>query len=130
MDTATIAEATRYRMIAENIRQRLRDLDITASDPTTIEQTDNIGKALAEVHEERAAELIQTLFRGFETIARLGGGQPMTLYGDTSPLSFTWGGAGWFGGLIFHGSHDGGGDGGAPSFSVCLSPVDGWSIHT
>ena len=37
----------------------------------------------------------------------------------------------WFnGGLIFHGSHDNGGDGGAPTFSVNLNPVDGWSIHT
>ena len=34
------------------------------------------------------------------------------------------------GGVIFHGTHDGGGNGGAPTFSVCLSPTDGWSIHT
>ena len=34
------------------------------------------------------------------------------------------------GGLIFHGSHDNGGDGGAPTFSVNISPSDGWSIHT
>jgi len=37
----------------------------------------------------------------------------------------------WFnGGLIFHGPHDNGGDGGAPTFSVNLLPQDGWSIHT
>ena len=37
----------------------------------------------------------------------------------------------WFnGGLIFHGPHDNGGDGGAPTFSVNLSPEHGWSIHT
>jgi len=34
------------------------------------------------------------------------------------------------GGLIFHGDHDNGGDGGAPTLSVCLTPQDGWSIHT
>ena len=34
------------------------------------------------------------------------------------------------GGLIFHGSHDNGGDGSPPTFSVTMSPVDGWSIHT
>lgn len=34
------------------------------------------------------------------------------------------------GGIIFHGKHDNGGDGGAPTFSVCLEPVNGWSIHT
>ena len=37
----------------------------------------------------------------------------------------------WFnGGLIFHGPHDRGGDGGAPTFSVNLSPHVGWSVHT
>lgn len=37
----------------------------------------------------------------------------------------------WFnGGLIYHGPHDRGGDGGAPTFSCNLSPVNGWSIHT
>lgn len=34
------------------------------------------------------------------------------------------------GGAIYHGSHDGGGNGGAPTFSVNLSPVSGWAIHT
>lgn len=34
------------------------------------------------------------------------------------------------GGLIFHGPHDNGGGGGAPTFSVNLTPQDGWSIHT
>lgn len=34
------------------------------------------------------------------------------------------------GGLIFHGSHDNGGDGSAPTFSVNLSPVIGWEVHT
>lgn len=34
------------------------------------------------------------------------------------------------GGLIFHGPHDNGGDGGAPTYSVNLSPQDGWSVHT
>jgi hypothetical protein len=37
----------------------------------------------------------------------------------------------WFnGGLIFHGAHDRGGDGGAPTYSVNLSPTDGWAVHT
>jgi len=34
------------------------------------------------------------------------------------------------GGIIFHGCHDGGGNGGAPTFSVNLIPVDGWATHT
>lgn len=37
----------------------------------------------------------------------------------------------WFhGGLIFHGSHDGYGSGGMPTLSCCLTPTDGWSVHT
>jgi hypothetical protein len=36
------------------------------------------------------------------------------------------------GGFIFHGQHDGYGNGGAPTFSVCIDPDNkpGWSIHT
>jgi hypothetical protein len=34
------------------------------------------------------------------------------------------------GGVIFHGQHDNGGSGAAPTFSVSISAVNGWSIHT
>jgi len=34
------------------------------------------------------------------------------------------------GGIIFHGNHDGYGSGQSPTFSVCLEPTTGWSIHT
>ncbi len=63
-------------------------------------------------------------------------GWSVELYSDFAPYSFAWT---EFdpthrrclnGGLIYHGSHDGGGNGGAPSFSVCLTPTSGWSIHT
>ncbi len=67
-----------------------------------------------------------------------------TLYKDFAPYSFGFeierksrdGGTpvAWVhmmtGGLIYHGKHDGGGNGGAPTYSVSLSPADGWSIHT
>ena len=37
----------------------------------------------------------------------------------------------WFnGGLIYHGPHDRGGDGRAPTYSVSIEPHHGWSIHT
>lgn len=61
------------------------------------------------------------------------------LYKDFAPYSFSFlmereqGGeyVTWFnGGLIYHGSHDRGGDGGAPTFSANLTPQDGWSVHT
>lgn len=63
-----------------------------------------------------------------------------TLYKDFAPLSFefvitkkqkdgTY--AHWFnGGLIYHGPHDNGGDGGGPTFAVNVNPDNGWSIHT
>jgi hypothetical protein len=34
------------------------------------------------------------------------------------------------GGIIYHGSHDGGGNGSAPTFSVSLTPAKGWKVHT
>lgn len=59
------------------------------------------------------------------------------LYPDFAPHSFFWV---WqeteserrimCGGMIYHGNHDNGGDGGSPTFSVCLEPTSGWSIHT
>lgn len=39
-------------------------------------------------------------------------------------------GCGYNGGLIFHGKRDGYGSGSAPTFSVCINPTDGYSIHT
>jgi hypothetical protein len=56
-------------------------------------------------------------------------GKPV-LYKDFAPYSFGFNAGGMIGGLIFHGVHDRGGDGGAPTYSVNLTPVDGWSIHT
>jgi len=65
----------------------------------------------------------------------------VTLYHDFAPQSFGFDKAVLYngekewkhqynGGLIFHGPHDNGGDGGAPTYSVNLTPQDGWSIHT
>jgi hypothetical protein len=62
------------------------------------------------------------------------------LYKDSAPLSFYFvmklrqedgSYRRWFnGGCIFHGPHDRGGDGGAPTFAVNLDPTHGWTIHT
>ena len=58
------------------------------------------------------------------------------VYKDFAPFSFFWtetgpnGEGGLIVGLIYHGQHDGGGNGGAPTFSVNLTPMNGWSIHT
>lgn len=59
------------------------------------------------------------------------------LYKDFAPYSFYFnmmkGDKRWFnGGLLFHGPHDRGGDGGAPTFSVSLCPDEKphWQVHT
>jgi hypothetical protein len=63
-------------------------------------------------------------------------GSTVKLREDFAPYSFFWmlfspEGTFWMnGGLIYHGTHDGGGCGGAPTFSVNLTPTNGWAIHT
>lgn len=58
------------------------------------------------------------------------------MWTDFAPFSFNWaiinskGDCTLNGGLIFHGPHDNGGDGGAPTFSVSLEPQHGWQLHT
>jgi hypothetical protein len=64
-------------------------------------------------------------------------GYDVFLYPDWAPMSLAfqlkWNGKNDMnGGFIFHGVHDGGGNGGAPTFSVELNPdtKSHWSIHT
>jgi hypothetical protein len=63
-------------------------------------------------------------------------GWTVDLYTDFAPYSFFWiqfnldRSRGLIGGLIYHGPHDSGGNGGAPTFSVNLTPANGWRIHT
>ena len=63
-----------------------------------------------------------------------------TLFPDHAPHSFAFqmevqGEDGvwrhWFsGGLVYHGPHDGHGDGRAPTLTVSITPLHGWQIHT
>ena len=63
-----------------------------------------------------------------------------TLSRDFAPHSFSWvverrqkdGTYKYWinGGLILHGAHVNGGDGGLPTLSVNLTPADGWEIHS
>ncbi len=63
-------------------------------------------------------------------------GYTIMLYEDFAPYSFYWeeiapdGKRTMNGGLIYHGLHDGDGNGGSPTFSVNLTPMSGWAIHT
>jgi hypothetical protein len=72
-----------------------------------------------------------------ENVGNEGKPSEVALFTDFAPYSFYWvwkekesGRMIMNGGLIYHGSHDNGGDGGAPTFSVNLTPHKGWSIHT
>lgn len=80
---------------------------------------------------------IASLLGCFEQLNRLARNlrASLTLFPDFAPYSFYWtlqrdGKQVYNGGVIFHGAHDRGGDGGAPTFSVCLTATDGWAIHT
>jgi hypothetical protein len=80
------------------------------------------------------------LQKELDYLANYGGTPDYTecqLYKDFAPQSFAFdmmrNGKRWFnGGLIFHGPHDNGGDGGAPTFSVNLNPDTRphWQVHT
>jgi hypothetical protein len=78
-----------------------------------------------------------TLHQSFDVINRIATNfqGKIALMPDFAPYSFYFDvrndrGRVMNGGIIFHGKHDGGGNGGAPTFSVCLTPTDGWTVHT
>lgn len=63
--------------------------------------------------------------------------QEVHIYPDFAPYSFEFAlvdvetkKTNLYGGIIFHGKHDGFGSGSAPTFSVSLTPTDGWQTHT
>jgi len=101
-----------------------------------------IDKSNGRLDEIRTFATKHNLMESFnDTFSRLENysdkGYTVTLYSDFAPHSL------YFeitmnenlvlnGGFIFHGHHDGFGNGGAPTFSVCIDPENkpGWSIHT
>jgi hypothetical protein len=105
--------------------------------PAGIEFDAQNEKLVARIQECLAHEQAES-FR--ENLQRLAGfvhaGGKVRIGLDFAPLSFGFAvirpdGSCWLvGGLIYHGSHDRGGDGGAPTFSVNVQPVEGWTLHT
>ena len=94
-----------------------------------------LAEIKAYATEHHLEESLNKTFTRFETFAK--SGCEVNLYTDFAPLSL------YFeilrdeklvlnGGFIFHGPHDGFGNGSAPTFSVCIDPerTPGWSIHT
>lgn len=104
--------------------------------------TDKVQDALEKARSfAKANDLIEDLESKLTYLADYGGSTRTRcrLFPDLAPLSFGFtmekksddGWAYWFnGGLIFHGNHDGHGNGSAPTFAVTIEPTTGWSIHT
>jgi hypothetical protein len=101
--------------------------------------TDKTGGRLDQI---RSFAKMNNLLENFNnTFSRLeyyaNKGYTVTLYADFAPLSMEFfiydnDRLILYGGFIFHGPHDEYGNGGAPTFSVCIDPDDkpGWRIHT
>lgn len=75
-------------------------------------------------------ESLQRCLTQIGNIARNFPSAPARLYKDFAPHSFGWTAGHLVGGCIYHGAHDGGGDGGAPTFSLCVDNAKGWRLHT
>jgi len=119
----------------------MTDIKVNFAMPVDITMTDEAWEVfkkcttfLQGIEDKKERDrLLKTLQRSFDTLGRF----KAKVYQDFAPLSFYWRETvgninlrGFEGGLIFHGQHDNGGDGGAPTFSVCLTKTSGWSIHT
>lgn len=94
-------------------------------------------KLVARIQECLAHDQADSFRENLDRLAGLArGGSKVRIGLDFAPLSFGFAvirsdGSAWIcGGLIYHGSHDRGGDGGAPTYAVSLQPSEGWSLHT
>lgn len=117
------------------------DYIVKVTVPPEIEVRENAKEKLAECETflngiaslSTRMQLHLTLQRSLEHIANIAKNYPgreCWLGYDFAPLSFTWAAGTLYGGLIFHGPHDGYGSGGAPTFSVSLDNTAGWQLHT
>lgn len=90
--------------------------------------------AISVARQRRDFSLIRCL-KHLKQVEKNRPGTTTEIYNDFAPLSFYFvrkykGEYSSNGGIMFHGKHDGYGSGSAPTFSVSLTPVDGWEIHT
>lgn len=94
-------------------------------------------RLVARIQECLAHPLSESFRENLERLAGFArGGGKVRIGMDFAELSFGFAvvrpdGSCWIlGGLIFHGPHDRGGDGGAPTYSVNVQPIEGWTLHT
>lgn len=109
--------------------------DLTLPPGIVIDEGNNA--LVARIKECLAHPLVESFRESLERLAGMArGGSKVRIGLDFAPLSFGFAvirpdGSSWLhGGLSFHGPHDGGGDGGAPTFSVNVNPITGWTLHT
>lgn len=108
---------------------------ININDMITDFSNGRLDEIIAFANEHGLTESYEKTFARLERHSQ--NGCQVKIYSDFAPLSlyFEITRDGLFvlnGGFIFHGPHDGYGNGGAPTFSVCIEPEKqpGWSIHT
>lgn len=92
-------------------------------------------KRLEEAYVEAIQKnLLQNLTDKFIRLGEIGEEGSVHIMKDFAPFSFYFvvRKTGYLleGGVIYHGPHDRGGDGGGPTYSVTLTPTFGWMIHT
>jgi hypothetical protein len=109
--------------------QLTKDLNFPADVEFRIHNQDHWDSIVKEWR-KLPGEVQDTLQNAINRLGELGRTTGVDIYYDFAPLSFGFSACGFVGGCIFHGHHDNGGDGGAPTFSVNLTPILGWSIHT
>lgn len=114
----------------------MSDIPVLDLPPGIVIDTRN-EKLVDRIRECLAHPLAESFRENLERLAGFArGGSKVRIGLDFADLSFGFAvvrpdGSCWIvGGLIFHGTHDRGGDGGAPTFAVNVQPVEGWTIHT
>lgn len=126
-----IGSAINWRYMLAGVCRRPRDVKLP--DHVTLAESaeDYFKSVCAFAKETDQVDSLQQQLDRLEQIA-VNTRSSCRLFKDFSPQSFTFSmsNIGLHGGLIYHGRHDNGGDGSAPTFAVSLTPVQGWSIHT
>lgn len=105
--------------------------------PAGIEYDRQNDKLVERIQACLAHEQAESFKENLERLAGFArGGAKVRIGLDFAPLSFGFAvlradGSCWIvGGLLYHGAHDGGGNGGAPTYSVNVQPIVGWTLHT
>jgi hypothetical protein len=105
-----------YNMILDKSTGRLDEIRTYAKEHDLLESFNNTFSRLEQYSNEGCSVTLFSDFAPLSMESSITDNDKLILYG----------------GFIFHGPHDGFGNGGAPTFSVCLDPDNkpGWRIHT